>query len=72
MTHEDKEGNRIVLVILYETAQDGQRAHILDEIGLKDFDVDSVAFEVDNMSLSLSEAVGDVSSYFAYYGCSVQ
>ena len=32
----------------------------------------SVAFEVDNMSLSLSEAVGDVSSYFAYYGCPVQ
>ena len=24
------------------------------------------------MSLSLSEAVGDVSSYFTYYGCQVQ
>ena len=72
MTHENNDGHQIVLAIMYEEGQDGERAHILDEIGLKDFNENSTAFEVDNMSLNLSEAIGDVSSYFTYYGCPTQ
>ena len=36
------------------------------------FDGDASAFEVDNMSLNLVEAVGEVSSYFTYYGCPIK
>ena len=59
----------MTLVILYDYLGDHEPAHFLDELGLTNLQATSPAWELDDMQLNIAEMVGNVCSYFTYYGC---
>lgn len=69
VNHEDANGYRVTLVILYDYLGGESRSHFLDSLGLSNITSNSALWELEDMQLDLAEMVGSVCSYFTYYGC---
>ena len=69
INHEDQNGHRVTLVILYDYLGDHQSAHFIEQLGIPDINANSDMWELDDLQLDLADMVGNVCSYFTYYGC---
>ena len=62
----------MVLSILYDHKNDGKESHLLDSLGFDKISSESNLWDIEDIQLNLADVVGNVCSYFSYYGCPIE